>query len=435
MSKKLCFLFSVFMMMSSVAHGQNLNTTAAPSFKEKSQGAPSESPADESFSSQISKITFSGLKRTKDSFLQESLKSYIGRPFNEKLQNELESDLQTMNLFSTIEINPSIQSDGSTELFINVKEKISFIPLPFAMYSSSTGFKAGAFLMDMNTFGKKDMTIAGLMWSPKTIMSVGMFKHAPKIGAPGFMVAGNLSKATSIICDSNGDDVLEFDNFNAGISTSILFKLDRYNSLDAGVGYGGMFLNGDYDFCDDLYDRNKGRIFTSWKIEDNNWNGVFLSSTSFSADAAASFDNKARLVSQLTVAGKIQQPLIPKLRLNIDTGAGIVLNGLVTDGLSRGTGRVTILDDEFTTEKIAGLSSGLEFALLQLRKIGTFSIYGNYEAVFAQEIDDSLVFCQGFNVGSKVYLSGLAFPAMSIGLAYNATKNKFYFSGSFGMSF
>jgi hypothetical protein len=35
----------------------------------------------------------------------------------------------------------------------------------------------------------------------------------------------------------------------------------------------------------------------------------------------------------------------------------------------------------------------------------------------------------------KVYMKGLAFPAVSMGLAYNATKNKFYFSGSFGVSF
>ena len=64
-----------------------------------------------------------------------------------------------------------------------------------------------------------------------------------------------------------------------------------------------------------------------------------------------------------------------------------------------------------------------------------FSIFGNYEFVFAQEFDDSLLFCQGFNTGMKVYLKGLAFPALSMGLAYNATKNKFYFSGSFGVSF
>ncbi|WP_038073175.1 POTRA domain-containing protein [Treponema sp. C6A8] len=419
--------------MSSVAHSQNLNPSESAPSQDASLSAPSESLPNQN-GPVISKISFIGLKRTKESFLQDSLKSYIGKRYNSKSKSNLESDLQAMNLFSSIEFSSSFTDGGTVELNINVKEKIAFIPLPFAMYSSSTGFMVGGFVMDMNAGGQKDMFVTGLLWSPNNTMVLGLYSHAPRIGAPGFRVHASASKQNAFFRNAEGDELLKIENFNAGLGTAILFKLDRYNNLDCGLTYQGFFPY-DTDVHPDAYRRNKFGANTGWKISDQNWNGVFLSETSFGLNGGLYIDTKAHLTESLSASVKVQQPLIPKLRLNVLSGAGIVFNGLITDNLQKGTACVTILDDKFSSPKIAGAASGLEFAVFQHRKIGTISIYGNYEFVFAQEFDDSLLFCQGFNVGSKVYLSGLAFPAVSMGLAYNATKNKFYFAGSFGVSF
>ena len=212
--KKICTIL-IFLVFSQALFSQS------PETQSEQESSSPEMQADQNLT--VTNISFVGLKKTRNSYIQTTVKKFINEPLTDENLHDLETALQLEGLFDDIQISIAQTSNTEAEITVSVKEKITFIPLPFAMYSSSTGFKAGAFLMDMNTFGKKDMTIAGLMWSPKTIMSVGMFKHAPKIGAPGFMVAGNLSKATSIICDSNGDDVLEFDNFNAGISSSILF--------------------------------------------------------------------------------------------------------------------------------------------------------------------------------------------------------------------
>ena len=426
LSKTKFFALFLLVMMSSAAHGQNGSSQQQSSFQNGESGAASEGL--------LQKITFQGLKRTKDSYLQGELETFINRPLTPKTMSVIESDLQAMNLFSSINIEKIPASDGNLELKITVKEKITFIPLPFAMYSSGTGFMCGGFVMDMNAGGQKDMFVTGLLWSLDNTMVMGLYSHSPKIGLPGFRLIGSVNNQTRRLKNSDGDTLLKYEHFGANASGSILFKLNRYNNLDAGLGYAGFFPK-DQDIHKDLYVRNRGIASAGWNIMDKEWNGVFLSETSFGLDGKISLDNKAHATTSVTSTLKIQQPLIQKLRLNIDGGAGIVFNGLITDGLGKSSARVTILEDKFSTPKIAGAATGLELAFLHIEKIGTFSIYGNYEFVFAQEFDDSLLFCQGFNTGMKVYLKGLAFPALSMGLAYNATKNQFSFAGSFGVSF
>lgn len=429
-------IFTVFLlMMSSAAHSQNSGQQLQFSLQAGQSGAASESDSEE-FSPGLSKITFSGLKRTHDWFLQEQLSSYIGKNPDKKTLSSIESDLQALNLFSEIhmELSEDSQSSGR-ELKITLKEKISFIPLPFAMYSSSSGFMAGAFIMDMNAGGKKDMFVTGLMWAFDRQMLVGMYRNSPRIGTPGYLLSASLAKQKLGINDSDGNEFFKVENFYASAIAKILFKLDRFNSFGAGLGYSGFFPRDDESLYYDIYARNAGLASLDWSISENNWNGTFLSETAFAASASFLLDNKLRPVTNLALSARVQQPLVQKLRLNIEGGAAMVLNGLVIDGLRKSSARVTIMNDKFVTEKIAGSSTGLEYAFLQTKKIGTFSIYGNYEFLFAEDIDQSLLFCQGFNTGMKVYLKGLAFPALSMGLAYNATKNIFYFAGSFGVSF
>lgn len=403
------------MLLSSAAHSQNQTPVTASE-------------------PQLSKLSFSGLKRTKESFLQQEFSSYIGKPLTPKVLAKFESDLQALNIFSSIKFTKISESEESAELLITVTEKVSFIPLPFAMYSSSTGFMMGGFIMDMNAGGQKDMFVTGLIWSPDKTMAMGTYAHPPKNGVPGFSVFGSVSKQESKIRNADGENLLKYENFTANASGNILFKLNRYNNASAGLGYSGFFPS-DKDLHSEIYLRNRGLANAGWNISDKNWNGVFLSETSFGLKGQLSIDNKSHVVTELTASAKMQQPVVQKLRVNIEAGGGIVIEPLITDGLGKGNARVAILDDRFSTDRIAGLSSGFEYAFLQTKKIGTFSAYGDYQFVFARDFDDSLVFCQGFNSGMKVYMKGLAFPAVSMGLAYNATKNKFYFSGSFGVSF
>ena len=69
--KRLCILLSVLMLLSSAVHSQNqIPVTASEP--------------------QLSKLSFSGLKRTKESFLQQEFSSYIGKPLTTKVLAKFE---------------------------------------------------------------------------------------------------------------------------------------------------------------------------------------------------------------------------------------------------------------------------------------------------------------------------------------------------------
>ena len=91
----------------------------------------------------VTKINFIGLKRTKDSYMQARVKDFKGKPIGETDIHELETQIQLIGLFDEIKVSTKQISDTEAEIDVSVKEKISFIPMPFAMYSNSTGFMFG----------------------------------------------------------------------------------------------------------------------------------------------------------------------------------------------------------------------------------------------------------------------------------------------------
>ena len=109
----------------------------------------------------VSKINFIGLKRTKDSHVQSKVSKYKGKPLSEIDMHKFETDIQLIGLFDDIHYSTEQISDTEAQINVSVKEKITFIPMPFAMYSTSTGFMAGGVVLDSNLFGKQYMFNVG----------------------------------------------------------------------------------------------------------------------------------------------------------------------------------------------------------------------------------------------------------------------------------
>ena len=106
-------------------------------------------------------LKIDGLKKTKESYVHRILSEYIGKKESEVKIKEIETILQEQNLFS--EISVSLLSEENSEkciLNINVKEKITFIPLPFVSVSKD-GPMGGFVPMEMNALGKKYQYSAG----------------------------------------------------------------------------------------------------------------------------------------------------------------------------------------------------------------------------------------------------------------------------------
>lgn len=109
-------------------------------------------------------------------------------------------------------------------------------------------------------------------------------------------------------------------------------------------------------------------------------------------------------------------------------------NATVIDWSGGNSVDVTILPSDFKSPKISGATAGLELALKKF-SFGIISLYGNYQAVYAEDTDENFEFCQGVACGTRLYLSKIAFPAFALGVSRNFSTGDFFWSVSLGASF
>lgn len=403
----------------------------------------------------ISKINFTGLKKTKESYIQNHYKSYLGKKNNEIDLHTLETELQQEGLFETIELSYSEIDENSVSLEINVKEKISFIPLPFASYSSK-GLSGGLIVMDTNAFGVKDMFMVGGMVSKYDLIGFAMFEQPPKENwIPGLSVFVSGGKSTQKIKDLEDDDDKVFEYKNIGFSTKLGLseKIGKYSNVKTSIAYNFSNTDEDSKIILPINDSIKsGSIGLSWTTSFSDWNGYFMSSKSlriageiFRNFGLDSNTNLTTYTQEYYGMLSIQQPFLsPRLRLVGTAGFNLIKpeedkDLHLANYTNEGKVGITILPGEFRTNKIFETTAGFEFAIKKF-SFGLLSFYGNYEFVwtddFAVKYDNKtkLEFMHGPNGGLRLYLSKIAFPAVALGVSYNVTKKYVQSSASIGIS-
>lgn len=89
--------------------------------------------------------------------MQNTLERFLKTEDTPKNLHAIETALQAEGIFEKILIQPEqIPETGETQINITLKEKITFIPVPFAAVSNGK-FMGGAMVMNMNAFGNKTM--------------------------------------------------------------------------------------------------------------------------------------------------------------------------------------------------------------------------------------------------------------------------------------
>lgn len=383
----------------------------------------------------VTKINFLGLKKTKDFYIQSKVKKFLNTSVEDFDLHGLETTLQLENLFDNIEISMKEISSGEASVEISVKEKITFIPLPFAMYSDS-GFMGGLMVMDTNAFGVKDMFVFGGLYSKSQILGMAMFSKPPKAnGIPGFTVSVSSSKNTNTLVNLEKDDVLEYDALSFSSSLAITERIGEFNQ----ISLGGFFKSISTDQVDDypkIDSLNSAGISASYGISKSDWNGWFMSNVGAGVSAGMSlYSSKSdyKYAKTLSANFQFQHPIIDRMRFYSAASAFYGKDQHISSYSGGGAGAVTILPGDFRTQEIAGANAGIELALVK-GKIGTLSVYGDYQVVSAQDFDDEFCFMHGPNGGIRVYLAKIAFPALALGLSYNITKHYTQFAAAFGIS-
>lgn len=395
------------------------------------------------FSETVSSIKFTGLKKTKESYMQNLLKDFVGKDSGEINLNEIETILQAEGLFSEISLNfenacgaDESENSGDGEnaenstaiLNVNLKEKITFLPLPFASYSSD-GLMGGFMLMNMNAFGRKNNLIFGGVFSKKMQMGLLMFsKPAGDLKHPGFGTFANFSHKENKITSFDDDTLFEFDSINFRERLNLTEKFSKYFSASIGAEYfyGHFFKN-------EMNDYHQWIASTGFNFQKLNWNGWYLVGNGFSAECSAGYSTDWKIIEGISFRANCQIPIAARNRLIFSAGGTIEANKNAMLQADRGNIGCSIMNSNFKTERIAGAMISMEEALFR-HKIATVTLYETYEGAIAEDSDESFVYCHGPGAGLKVYMKQIAFPAMNMGFSYNVNQNFFKFVISIGMS-
>ncbi|MBQ6779828.1 MAG: BamA/TamA family outer membrane protein [Treponema sp.] len=432
-----CLLLSFSPLFSQTAHAESVSADSEPN---SSQSEPNSSQS-EPVSAQpvITEIKITGLKKTKPAYMQQVLEKYKGVPITQIDLDEVETTLQAEGLFSESEAEITRNENGELILSVTVTEKISFIPLPFLSYSSSTGFMGGLMLMDTNAFGVKDQYIVGGIFSGSMQMGVMSFsKPSLSRTKPGFSINGSFMHRDNTFQDTDEKTFLEYENIGASATFSITDKITEHASVNAGIRYNYMNISYEDEYAayeNELETYHAISLLGGWGIKYPVLNEWFLSTKSARLNGELIFLTSGKKSWSLSGQIVIQQQLpLPRFRL-LAQGSVLYTRDLqISQWQTQNAIGTTILPAKFHAPQLAGSTLGLEIGVLKT-KVATISVYGQYELAMAKDRTDERTLSQGYSAGAKMYLSKIAFPAMAFGLSHNVTKQKAKFSVAFGMGF
>lgn len=427
-----CFVFS--QGVSQEADGQDEDESARIA-----EGAEAESEPQIDQNLLVSKINFIGLKKTQKSYIQSRVGKFVGGTLGETDMHALETAIQLEGLFDDIQISVEESGEGEAEINVSVKEKITFIPLPFAMYSSS-GFMAGGVVMDTNAFGRKDMFMLGGVFSNDSKMAVASFA---KNGAVwGFSIFGLFSKDTPELCGLDGGTVLEYNSLSGGASVGVSYKFSERQSVSMSLSFKTFSLKSENGYSYEVGSLTAGTAGFSYSASTSDWNGLFMSTNSFRISGEVGItsakDKNLCFPHNYSVKLSAQKPVLSQRLRAYSSAAGyLAFNAHISDFQGQGAASVSILPQKFSAERLFGGNAGIEFAVIK-GKYALVSLYSDYQVAWAEDFgadDFDFTFMHGPNGGVRVYLARIAVPALALGVSYNVTKSNWQFAASLGMSF
>lgn len=398
--------------------------------------------------SPVTKITFEGLKKTDEAYLQKVLERFYGQEADSGTLHEIETALQSEGIFEKISVQAAEQKNDSgrlssgdpgngTVVKVSVKEKITFIPIPFTMVSDN-GWMAGGMVMNMNAFGNKTMVVGGGFLSSYSLMGIfSIAKPAASKKEFGWSIFSSVSRNSNSWTDIYENDFFELKQTSFSSGASLSRKITDFTSVSAGAGTSYSRYNETSGYALPFSGN------TSFKLKANaglvhgksDWNGWYLNSKTLSISGEYGRDFTAKDSVRKASANIIfQQPVTDRLRICADAAGVYTRGGNITDWNNGSAVLVSILPAKFSSRELAGASAGLELAAAKL-KFGIFSIYANYQMVYAENTDEQYKFCQGINGGARLYLSKIAFPAFAFGISRSLTTENWYWAGSIGVSF
>jgi hypothetical protein len=389
---------------------------------------------DDTEAGRITGLSISGLKRTRLSTAEQSLKRFIGIEADKLDTNEVLAAIINTGILEPISVEIEGAETGKQVLAVTVREKWSIFPIPVFM-AGTGGISAGGAIYDANAFGLNDkLFLAGLYLSSGWLVAGG-YMHSPPGGRiPGWSAMASFSRENQQDRDQR-DNVLrsfDLDSFaiRAGLSSHLLENSD-FLSTSAYASYERKILR-NLEKAMNGPDRGLHMFSTGIELSlnKNSWDGYFLSQEGASLRYGFNVSQDSTYFQSVQFRGVWEKSLIPGFRLIARTGLVFEPGVPILFESSPFAAQVAILPRYFSARNYAGASAGLEKHLFKISP-GTFSVSAAYQVVYSQGSILGASLDHGVTGMVSFYLSRLAIPAIGAGFAYNVKER--YLQGSFSM--
>ena len=386
----------------------------------------------------ITGLVIHGLKRTKLSTAERSLKNFIGIEADKLDQNEVWAAVMNTGILEPLSIEIQNSEIEGKVLVVTVKEKWSIFPVPVVMFGSE-GFSAGAVLFDANAFGLNDkLFLGGLYLHGGWAVTAGYFHASPGGRIPGLNGMFAFSREGRKDVDQNNNVLRSFEQDSISVMAGLSFNLPGNSNLlsaSTSFSYNEKILRDSENAVNGpetgVRSFNTGLSFS---INRNSWDGYFLSEEGASLHYSFSITTDGGFFQSIGLRAVWEKSLIPGFRLVTRTGLVLNPKASIFFESSPSGAQVDILPNSFSALHYAGVSAGFEKYLFKF-PIGILSITASYQLVYSNGsiLGDSLD--HGIAGKFSFYLSQLAIPAIGLGAAYNVKENYFQGIFSMGMSF
>lgn len=406
-------------------------------------GSEHERPTELAFGT-IASIEFEGNRRTKEVVLRRAVEAEPGDHFDAETAEQIEDDLKSLGLFSSVEVESKALRDGpgsgavagapdasggpgEVEVLVTLEERWTLVPIPF-FASGSGGFSGGLFVFESNLFGYNKQLIAGGTYADDGFGGLLVYSDPAVLNSDWLLVTALSAGREDVeTADPAYRDRWTYAANELSAGGSVGYRFAAELSVRAGADYRylevtdteepDIVAEGGYAF---LTYRTE-IAFNRTEPEEFFDSGYTLEASAEVTPGESGWGVAASGTSNVLVAGS------HRLGLGLQSGYGD-RPFLLTPRLGgRPTQRTltpgTIAEDSYISQEIL-----YELPLFRF-SWGTITLLGFYEGGYLEEPD---VIYHGGGGGARLYLSQVTFPAVGFDLAWNAVNNYPVFSFSLG---
>jgi hypothetical protein len=380
-------------------------------------------------------IKIEGLQRTNQSVAEESLHQFLGKNAESIDFDDVRGAILGLGILDPQEVKIEDADDGSGKILcVSVEEKWSIFPIP-VFFLNSDGYRIGAMFMDSNAFGVNDKFVVGGMYGTSGWLAMLMFFHQGREGLPGWNLSAFYSNEKQEHKNQDDKNIRKFQLDSVSVSAGLSFDFNDFFSSNAALSfYWGDISQPSSSFAIPKDDGSYINARIGSEIDQEDWDGYFLSQKSLSASFEYSYGIESSSYYTFQIKGDFEQSLFPGLKGFVKSAFVFSPDSPPLFESSPSSANIDILPNSFAAKNYLGGSAGFEKSLFSF-SMGTLSAFASYQIVYSDGPILGEHFDHGIASGIRFYMKKLAIPALGVGISYNVAASYFQAYFSLGMGF